>query len=659
MNEYSIKIMEYPKIIEEIKSYALGETARERLDKLRPSSDIEVIQIWMNETSEAVAMLNANSSVPLAAMEGMEAVVIKAGKGITLTPDELTSCQNLLEAGRRIKRYMESMQYLAPTIHAYARSMYECTDLYEEIRRCIINGRVDDRASSELSRIRRRMAIVDERIKQKLNDILRSSTYSGMLQDALVSSRGGRYVVPVKRQYAKNFPGQVLDMSATGATLFIEPAAVNTLQSELDLLKMEENNEVYRILAHLSDMVNDHRQELHINIETMANYDFIFAKAKYSRNHDMQEVGLNRSRRIVINQGRHPLLGGQAVPLDFRLGEDYRALIITGPNTGGKTVTLKTVGLLTMMVQSGLHVPVGAGSEFAVFSDILADIGDGQSIEQSLSTFSSHVQNILTIVACSDPDTLAIMDELGAGTDPAEGRGFAIAVLEEVFKRGASIIATTHFGEIKEYALRTPGFENGSMAFDIETMSPCYQLRIGDWGDSNAFLIALRLGMDHHIVERAHEITYGEKKTYQYDLELVRHNIIPEAHVENHLAELRKKEDRDRRRERQAREQRYVKKDYKLGDAVYISTMQRHGIVCEEENNRGELTVLVMGKKYVVNHKRLSPYVDRKDLYPEDYDLDIVFESKENRKKRKIMGKHHVEGLTIEQHPGDEKPDKR
>lgn len=642
-----------------MKNYAMGETARGRLDRLRPSADIEVIKIWMNETTEAVALLNTNSSVPLVAMEGMEAAVIKADKGITLTPDELTACQNLLEATGRVRRYMDSMQFIAPRISAYAHSMYECTDLYQEIRRCIVNGRVDDRASSELSHIRRRMAILDERIKQKLNDILRSSTYSGMLQDAIISSRGGRYVVPVKRQFGKSFPGQVLDMSATGSTLFIEPAAVNNMQSELDLLKMEESNEVYRILGYLTGMVDGYRQELHINIETMANYDFIFAKAKYSRSHDMREVNLNHNRRIVIKQGRHPLLGGQAVPLDFRLGDDYRALIITGPNTGGKTVALKTVGLLTMMVQSGLHVPVGEGSEFAVFSDVLADIGDGQSIEQSLSTFSSHVKNILTIIACSDPNTLVIMDELGAGTDPAEGRGFAIAVLEEVFDRGASIVATTHFGEIKEYALHTPGFENGSMAFDIETLSPRYQLRIGDWGESNAFLIALRLGMDHHIVERAHEITYGEKQSYQTALNHTLQSIVREDDIEHHVLEQREREDRDRLRGKQERKQQYVKKDYKLGDAVYISTMQRHGIVCEEENNRGELTVLVMGKKYVINHKRLSPYVDREELYPEGYDLDVVFESKEDRKKRKIMSKHHVEGLMIEKNPGDEKPDKR
>jgi dsDNA-specific endonuclease/ATPase MutS2 len=489
--------------------------------------------------------------------------------------------------------------------------------------------------------------IVEDRIKQKLNDILRSSTYAGMLQDALISSRNGCPVVPVKRQHMKSFPGQVLDMSSTGSTVFLEPAVVAPLRSELNLLRMEESNEVYRILSQLSLRVGEYNREFSINMEAMAHYDFIFAKAKYSRSMNMQRASLNNCRRIIIKQGRHPLLGQSAVPLDFSIGEDYRALVITGPNTGGKTVALKTVGLLTMMAQCGLHVPVEEGSELAVFSDILADIGDGQNIEQSLSTFSAHVKNILTIVQCSDPQTLVIMDELGAGTDPAEGRGFAIAVLEEVFSRGATIVATTHFGEIKEYALQTPGFENGSMAFDIRTLRPLYRLHIGDWGESNAFLIALRLGMDRRVIERAHEITYGEKRSYEMDVEELAESLADPADLSAHETERRIAEERRQDKEKRQRQQR-EKKDLKVGDCVYISTMQRTGIVYEEENSRGDLVVLVLGKKYVINHKRLTLHVDRKDLYPENYDMDIIFESKENRKKRKIMSKRHVEGLVIE-----------
>lgn len=649
MNQYTMNILEFHKVIEEIKLYALTEKARQKIAALQPSKEIDIINIWLAETSEAVAMLAVNSSVPLISMEGVEAIIIKAEKAMVLTPQELISCQKLLEGVRRVRKYMDSMQSIGPGIAAYAWSMYQLEELEEQIDRCIVNGRVDDRATNELARIRKRILIVEDRIKQKLSEILRSSAYNGMLQDAVISSRSGRYVVPVRRQDMKKFPGQVLDMSSTGSTVFMEPAVITQLQAELNLLQMEESNEVYQILADLSGQVGEHRQELSINMETMVHYDFVFAKAKYSRSMDMKAVSLNRSNVIRIHQGRHPLLGQSAVPLDFSIGQDYRALVITGPNTGGKTVALKTVGLLTLMVQCGLHVPVAEGSEFAIFSDILADIGDGQSIEQSLSTFSSHVKNIQMIVKTCDLSTLVIMDELGAGTDPGEGRGFAIAVLEEVFNRGATIVATTHFGEIKEYALNTPGFENGCMAFDIRSLKPLYQLHIGNWGDSNAFLIALRLGMDRHIIERAHEITYGEMISYEANQDQFVDSIVDQKDLQTPLEEKRRIEERCKEKEKLERSKRYVKKELKVGDSVYISSMQRTGIVCEEQNGRGDLVVMVMDKKYVINNKRLTLHIDRNELYPENYDMDIVFETKENRKKRKIMSKRHVEGLVIEQ----------
>jgi len=649
LNQYTMNVLEFDKVVEEIKKFALTEKARQKIAELQPCRDIDIINTWMTETTEAAQMLAVNSSVPLSSMEGMEASIVKAEKEMVLTPEELSSCQNLLEGVKRVRKYMDSMQFIGPRIAAYAWSMYELKELGEEILRCIVNGRVDDRATSELARIRKRIMIVEDRIKQRLNEVLRSPAYKGMLQDCIVSSRSGRYVVPVRRQDMKKFPGQVLDMSSTGSTVFMEPTVITNMQAELNLLQMEESNEVYRILADLSGQVAEHRQELSINMEAMLHYDFLFAKAKYSCSMNMKAVSLNRSNKIKICQGRHPLLGQMAVPLDFSIGQDYRALVITGPNTGGKTVALKTVGLLTLMVQCGLHVPVAEGSEFAIFSDILADIGDGQSIEQSLSTFSSHVKNIQMIIKTCGSSTLVIMDELGAGTDPGEGRGFAIAVLEEIFNRGTTIVATTHFGEIKEYALNTPGFENGCMAFDIRNLRPLYQLHIGNWGDSNAFLIALRLGMDRHIIERAHEITYGERISYEGDYDQYVDSIVDQKEIHTQLEDKRRMEERHKEKEKRERSEGYVKKDLKLGDRVYISTMQHTGIICEEQNERGDLKVMVMGKKYVINNKRLTLHIDRKDLYPENYDLDIIFETKENRKKRKIMGKRHVEGLVIEQ----------
>lgn len=654
MNQYTMNILEFDKVIEEIKNYAMTERARQMIAELQPYKDIDIINTAMNETTEAAAMLAVNSSVPLISMEGIAAILAKADKEMVLVPEELNTCLTLLEGVKRVRKYMDSMQSIGPGIAAYALSMYDLSGLEEEIRRCIVNGRVDDRASSELSRIRKRSMITEDRIKQKLNEILRSPACKDMLQDSIISSRNGRYVVPVRRQDMKKFPGQAVDMSSTGSTVFMEPAAIAKLQTELDLLVIEERNEVYRILADLSRQVKEHHRQMNINMEAMVNYDFIFAKAKYSRSMDMKPVSLNRSNKILIRQGRHPLLGLNAVPLDLAIGEDYRALIITGPNTGGKTVALKTIGLLTLMVQSGLHVPAAEGSEFAVFSGILADIGDGQSIEQSLSTFSSHVKNIQTILKTCGPSTLVIMDELGAGTDPAEGRGFAIAVLEEVFARGASIIATTHFGEIKEYALNTPGFENGCMAFDIKTLRPLYKLQIGSWGNSSAFLIALRLGINRHIIERAHEFTYGEKVSYDGSYDQYTEVMAVQDECQQLIMEQHRQDEYYKQKEKRERSRQYVKPDLKRGDRVYISNMEHTGIVCEEENSRGEVVVMVMGKKYSINHKRLTLHIDREDLYPENYDMDILFETKENRKKRKIMGKHHIEGLIIEQDKGKE-----
>ncbi|WP_054693182.1 endonuclease MutS2 [Syntrophomonas palmitatica] len=461
MNQNTMNILEFGAVIDEIKKYAMSEQARLKLEQLKPVIDMDVINAWMRETTQACAMLDINSSIPLSSMEGMDEIMIKAEKSMVLTPQELTSCQNFLDSVKRLRSYMSKTENSLPELASYAWSMFELSELRDEIAKSIINGQVDDHASHELARIRRQLLIQEERIKQKLGDILRSSTYGSILQDPVISTRNGRYVVPVKRQYHKSFPGRVLDTSSTGSTVFMEPNSIAGLQDEINILQMEEANEVYRILSYLSTRLGEYSREILINMQAMAHYDFVFAKAKYSRSRDMKPVRLNNEGRIIIKQARHPLLGSSAVPLDFQIGADYRALIITGPNTGGKTVALKTIALLTLMVQCGLHVPVETDSEFAVFNDILADIGDGQSIEQSLSTFSAHLKNILSIIELAGPHTLVVMDEMGAGTDPAEGKGFAIAVLEEVFSKGATIAATTHFGEIKEFAAHTPGFENG------------------------------------------------------------------------------------------------------------------------------------------------------------------------------------------------------
>lgn len=647
LNKNTIEVLEFNEIKETLKGYALSDMAKAMMDKLEPYIDVNVIERYMKETDEARVILNRSSSIPLHSLTGINNIKDKLGKAMNLLPEELESIWGLLREGKKLKRFMMNKENEAPTISAYALSLYELDDIADEIERCIAQGRVIDKASTELSRVRKKIAIMEDRVKSKLDSVLKNPKYRDYLQDNLVSMRNGRYVIPIKSQYKNVLNGNIHDSSSSGSTVFIEPSEVKKAQDELNILRIAEEKEVYKILSALTAMVENNGRELSINIETMAYYDFIFAKAKYSKAIDGRSVKFNRDNRININKGIHPLLGRNAIPLNFNIGEDYRALVITGPNTGGKTVALKTVALLTMMAQSGLHVPVGEGSELAVFVDILVDIGDGQSIEQNLSTFSSHIKNIISIMKCADKYTLVVVDEIGAGTDPGEGMGIATAVLEEVYKKGATIIATTHYSEIKDFAEKTAGFKNGCMEFDVNSLKPTYKLKIGQAGESNAFLIALRLGMNKEIIERAHEITYKEKKQYlDYTSDIIEKNIVDVNAINNHEEGIKKLQASEKNRK--IAEKQKEKPRFNLGDNVYVSTMGRTGIVCELENSKGEVGVMVMQKKFKINHKRLSLYIETKELYPENYDFDIVFETKENRKKNHIMDKRHVEGLKIE-----------
>ncbi len=645
MNEHAMEMLEYAKIKERLGEFTISELGKALVVQLHPITDVELIKRWIRETTEARAIVERSASIPIQSLTGIEQGVRKLGKGTALHPEELDSIASLLKSGRRVKKFMEDKSILAPTVSAYAYSIYELSDVIQEIDRCIVNHQVDDKASPELSKIRKKIIILEERIKSRLESILKSPGYRAYIQENLVSMRNGRYVIPIKSEYRKNIEGHVLDSSSSGSTVFIEPAEVRKLQDELNVFQIEEQKEEYKVLSYLTGVLESYQRELSINIETMAHYDFIFAKAKYSKSLDGISGEVNTDRVIQIRGGKHPLLGKSAVPLDFAIGKGYRTLTITGPNTGGKTVALKTVGLLTMMVQSGLHVPAERGSSFSVFGDVLVDIGDGQSIEQSLSTFSSHITNIISIIDQANPYTLVILDELGAGTDPAEGVGIAVAVLDEIYHRGATTIATTHYNEIKAYAAEQEGFENGCMEFNLHTLKPLYRLKIGKAGESNAFLIALRLGMDRQLIEKAHEFTYKEKKDYTA-VTFADHKAVD--HKEENINNLPVYVPIESKKMQPEQENSLPKQlDFKLGDCVYISTINRTGIVCELENKRGEVAVMVMRKKIIVNRKRLSIVIDKKELYPDDYDFDIVFESKENRKKKRILSKRHEEGVVI------------
>jgi len=654
MNQTSLEILEFNEIKRMLESFTLSTLGRNLAAQIAPETDAMIIDNRLNETLEARRLLDKGSGVPLSSLNGIEKIMERLDKTSALQPEELWTLRDMLTGAARMIRYMSERIMIAPTVAAYASSMFDLSDLVSEIERCILDNRVDDKASSELSRIRKRMAIVEDRIESKLNSILHSPAYKDILQEAVVSIRGGSYVIPIKREHKRSMDGAVLDVSSSGSTVFVEPSAIRALKSELDLLKAEEEKEVFKILSYLTGMAESYKKEILINIQTMAHYDFVFAKAKLANSMQAVRPMINLDHRIVIREGRHPLLGQKAVPLNFAIGEDYRALVITGPNTGGKTVVLKTVGLFSIMAQSGLHVPAAEGTELGIFTDVLADIGDGQSIQQSLSTFSSHIRNIIGILECAGPDTLVIMDELGTGTDPAEGMGLAVAVMERLYTKGCIMICTTHYSEIKEFARITPGFKNGCMLFDVKTLLPLYRLSIGIPGESNAFLISLRLGMDPQIIQRAHYITYKEHKPYERPVVTTEENkpqpLMNEDIIRTH--ETNKAQTQRRLEARKKAEKQRIESPYKVGDSVFITSMNRTGIVCEPENAKGEIGVMVMKKRLMVSKKRIRPFIDGKDLYPEDYDLDIVLESKEDRKKKHLMQKRHVEGLTLEHRKG-------
>lgn len=655
MNKNTIELLEYNKIKEILKGYALSDIAKDKIEALEPFLDIAAINAYLLETNEGRAIADITSSIPIHSLMGMNNIVQKVRKGMVLSGEELETTADFLVEGRRLRDFMNNKKEAAPNISCYALSICEMQEVVEEIQRCILRGRVEDKATSALSKIRKKIRILEDRIKSKLDSVLKNDKYRSYIQDSVVSMRNGRYVIPVKNEHRNSVSGVIQDKSSSGSTVFVEPEEVKKAQDELNILRIEEKKEVFKVLSNLTNLVISYERDLIINIETMAHYDFIFAKAKYSKAIDGRGAKLNCNHYIKILGGRHPLLGRAAVPLDFEIGNDYRALVITGPNTGGKTVALKTVGLLTMMVQSGLHVPVEKESEFSIFVDILADIGDGQSIEQSLSTFSSHIKNVISILHCADPNTLVIIDEIGSGTEPGEGMGIAVAVLEEIYHKGATLLATTHYNEIKHFARVYEGFTNGCMEFDINTLKPLYKLSIGKAGESNAFLISLRLGMNKNIIERAHEITYKSKKDYSnYEVEMkaLRDNIIVQQKLKeeaelSHEAQVEKFKKANIKNA--INEKQKAKPSFNIGDCVYISYMERTGIVCELENSKGEVGVMVMKKKLKINKKRLSIYIEKEELYPEEYDMDIILKSKDYRKKNKLMGKRHVEGVSLQE----------
>ncbi|WP_059170848.1 endonuclease MutS2 [Bacillus sp. FJAT-27445] len=640
MNKQTFTVLDFEKIKEDLASYALTGAGKKRIADLYPSTNVKQIRALLDELAETEEIMNISASVPVHGLEGINALLEGLNKGVALRPDQFSRLYDFLDCCRKMKRFMKDKEYVAPRVSGYIYSIDELPALAEEIIRCIRHGGIDDYASNELSKIRKQISIQAERLKEKVQQLVRSNKYKAYLQETIISQREGRYVVAVKKEYRAKVRGAVLDTSASGSTLFIEPEEISALQEQLYWLKSDEEAEIQKILSYLTGLVEANEQKINLSVETMVHYDFLFAKAKYSRSINGKKVSINESHEINLIGARHPLLGAKAVPLTITLGNPENALVITGPNTGGKTVTIKTVGLLTLMAQSGLFIPVAEESEISVYQHVLVDIGDGQSIAENLSTFSSRIVNIIEILKETNDRTLVLLDELGSGTDPGEGMGLATAILEQLYAKGATLLATTHYSEIKDFANRQEGFLNGAMEFNIETLKPTYRLTIGTGGRSQAFAIALKLGMHPQLIERAHRITYKEEKVYSFietdrrlQMEMERQII-----VNRHLKRVKS--------ENKGAEQAIA--SFSMGDNVILSPGKEYGIVFKGPDEMGNYIVQVKGEKRQVNHKRLQLKIAASELYPPDYDFDIVFKSKEFRKADKLLSKRHDSGITIE-----------
>lgn len=518
MNEKALKTLEYYKIIDMLEAFATSSIGKNKCRQLRPLDNLTEIETMQQETADALSRIYQKGSLSFNGVKDVRGSLKRLEVGSTLGIGELLAIRSLLENASRAKAYsrQETENEHTDSLDNMFELIEPLSPLATEIGRCILSeDEISDDASTGLRQVRRSMKLTNDKIHTQLSSFVsgNSRTY---LQDAVVTMRNGRYCIPVKAEYKSQVPGMIHDQSSTGSTIFVEPMTIVRLNNEMRELEIQEQKEIEMILSNLSQLAAENLDAIFDDVKLLSELDFIFARAQLAKSQNATEPRFNRDRIIDIKKARHPLIDKhKVVPIDIRIGETFDLLIVTGPNTGGKTVSLKTVGLLTLMGQSGLHIPAFDNSRLSVFREVYADIGDEQSIEQSLSTFSSHMTNVVRFMETADSDSLVLFDELGAGTDPTEGAALAIAILSTLHERGIRAMATTHYSELKVYALSTPGVENASCEFDVETLRPTYRLLIGVPGKSNAFAISQKLGLPLSIIERAKEQISQEDETFE------------------------------------------------------------------------------------------------------------------------------------------------
>ncbi|CBZ02517.1 endonuclease MutS2 [Clostridium botulinum] len=609
MNKETLEKLHYYELKEMIKEYCVSGLGKRLIDKLEPSSNIKIVNQRLDETSEGRRLLDASYNIPLEGIFNVLPLIEKIEKGASLEPTDLTMMSNFLRGCRKVKLFIKDKEGYAPTLSAYGENICDLSYIEEEINRSIRGSVVDSNASKELKKIRRNIDICESRIKEKLDKFLRNSENKEYIQEFFISQRDGKHTIAIKAAHKNKVQGTIVETSSKGTTVFMEPNVISKHTSELAVLKAEESVEEYKILATLTEMLFERIKDLKMNVDVISEYDMIWAKAKYSKVINGIKPKLNDYGYIKIIKGKYPLIK-DSIPLDFEIGKDYRGLIITGPNAGGKTIVLKTIGLLTLAIQSGFHIEAEEGTEFSVFKKLFVDIGDNQSVENALSTFSSHVKNLAEIIRESTKSTLLLFDEIGSGTEPNEGSALAIAILEELYHKGSITISTTHYGEIKNFSKEHPDFENAAMEFEKETLEPLYRLSIGKVGDSNALYISKKMGLYDSIIDRARK--YMDTKSYNY-------NLIEDSKI-------------IKNKELQAEEDFY---EYSVGDKVILLENNESAIVYKERDRLNNVTILYNKEFIEVNYKRINLELKASELYPEGYDLNQLFISYKERKLEK------------------------
>lgn len=607
MNNETYTKTQFNEIKQQLTTYAISSFGKQRIEALEPHSKLSVVEKRLSETEEAKKLLDSGLHVPFMGLQSAEHITNQLDKGFVLTPSELLEYADFLRSLRLIRQFFEKNQSIAPLLNRYGQGLNDFQEIEEEIYQVIRNGRVVDDASRELRRARRDIAETQDKIQELLKKFIRQNKEK--MQEAIITKRNDVFTVPIKAAYKKQVKGTIVELSTKGTTAYIEPSNVSKWNEQLAYHKMLEEAEIYQILATLTGLIAEALPTIQQNIEIIAEFDHIFARGKFSRELKGITPKINNHGYIHLKAAKHPLLGENAVPLDLTIGSEYRGLTITGPNAGGKTVVLKTVALLSLMTMIGVQIPAQKGTEIAIFGQIFVDIGDAQSIENALSTFSGHMQNISNILRKTKKNSLILLDELGSGTEPNEGAALAIAIMEEFYQKGSILITTTHYGEIKRFAQQHPDFITAAMDFDAEHLTPKYRLLIGQTGESNALWIAKKMAISDQIIKKAEK--YFVDRDYQLEKKTFKSKTIPSEAV-------------------QEKEITYYK-----GDKVFLLEQQKSGLVYQEIPFSENVSVYLEDHFIEVPKRRIKLEFRASELYPADYEVENLFEDFHKRKERR------------------------